>query len=244
MLVDNKFLYISLPRCASTSFLVSCVKNNINLKHIDDNVDTQISLIDKQLDAEELASTLTHPHECCNALLHEFGNKYDIIAVKRNRHKRFISCWGHILHEILNYDEKDIYEKLKLFNEEQLLEHTSENLNSIESTYEYVYYFLNKHNIIACNESSQKYISNMLRIQFWPMSSWHNNNPNIIWFDFEKLYELENWVSNKLEKPFKLEKTNSSKFIETNLKLTDNFIKKYNEIYDIYDFPKSKKTLL
>ena len=60
----------------------------------------------------------------------------------------------------------------------------------------------------------------------------------------KKLNELEDWVSNKLKKPFKLEKLNSSKHIECNLKLTNNFIKKYNEIYDAYDFKKEIKTLL
>ena len=87
-------------------------------------------------------------------------------------------------------------------------------------------------------------ISTMVNILITPPSQYHNNDPRIKWFDFKKLNELEDWVSNKLKKPFKLEKLNSSKHIECNLKLTNNFIKKYNEIYDAYDFKKEIKTLL
>ena len=38
---------------------------------------------------------------------------------------------------------------------------------------------------------------------FKPKEWYHQNNPNIIWFDFNKLNELEEWVSNQLKKDFK-----------------------------------------
>ena len=76
------------------------------------------------------------------------------------------------------------------------------------------------------------YVNDIVKIMIYifitPISEYHNHDPNIIWFDFDKLYELEEWVSNKLGNPFKLERLNSSKHIECNLKRTDNFIKKYN----------------
>jgi frataxin-like iron-binding protein CyaY len=62
--------------------------------------------------------------------------------------------------------------------------------------------------------------------------------------DFKKLNELEEWVSNKLGIEFKLEQSNSSKHFDSKLKLDNTFIKKYNEIYDIYDIPKVVKTLI
>jgi hypothetical protein len=55
---------------------------------------------------------------------------------------------------------------------------------------------------------------------------------------------LEEWVSNKLGIEFKLEQSNSSKHFDSKLSLNEAFIKKYNEIYDIYDTPKVVKTLL
>jgi hypothetical protein len=55
---------------------------------------------------------------------------------------------------------------------------------------------------------------------------------------------LEEWVSNKLEIEFKLEQSNSSKHFNSKLSLDETFIRKYNQIYDIYDIPKVVKTLI
>ena len=54
MLVDNKFFYISLPRCASTAFQISCVKQNINIQHVRDFIDNAIELVDKSWDIQTL----------------------------------------------------------------------------------------------------------------------------------------------------------------------------------------------
>jgi hypothetical protein len=58
------------------------------------------------------------------------------------------------------------------------------------------------------------------------------------------LDKLENWVSNKLELDFKLEKINSSQHFDCNLKLNESFIKKYNEVFDRFDLQKNKITLI
>jgi hypothetical protein len=83
----------------------------------------------------------------------------------------------------------------------------------------------------------------MLSVLFLPCSTWHQHHKKIIWFDIDKLYELEEWVSNKLNINFKLEKINSSKHFTGNLKMNDNFIEKYNTIYDRFDLTKTIKTL-
>jgi hypothetical protein len=79
---------------------------------------------------------------------------------------------------------------------------------------------------------------------FHPLSYWTNNDPRIIWFDISELNKLEDWVSNKIQKPFKLEKINSSQHFECGLKLDDNFVKKYDAVYKIFDKPKLQKTLI
>jgi hypothetical protein len=56
--------------------------------------------------------------------------------------------------------------------------------------------------------------------------------------------KLEDWVSDILGKPFKLESVNSSKHMECKIELNEDFIKKYNTIYDFYDLPKINKTLI
>lgn len=39
MLIENKLLFISLPRCASTSFYISCIKNELDIQHYNDFID-------------------------------------------------------------------------------------------------------------------------------------------------------------------------------------------------------------
>lgn len=243
MLVDNKFYYISLPRCASTSFMVSCIKSNLSIKHFDKLYDSQLKYINKEIDSQLLGNILTHAHESCSDLVGKFGTDYEIISVKRDRYERFISTWEHIIHELEKLKEYNTVDIFKSFNENDFFKYKSEDLYKT-NIISYSKNFLKNNNIKLSNKVNETYLVNMLYTIISPISVWHNHNPNIIWFDFKKLYELEEWVSNKLNKPFKLEKINSSKHIECNLKLTDGFIKKYNEIYDIYDFKKEIKTLM
>jgi len=64
------------------------------------------------------------------------------------------------------------------------------------------------------------------------------------WFNISELEKLEEWVRNITNKPFKLEKINSSQHFECNFVLDKNFIHQYNRIYGMYDFQKSEKSLL
>lgn len=244
MLVSNKFIYISLPRCSSTSFMISCIKHNIPINHTDTSLNNELRYIDKNLSSEQLAYQLRHNHETYSDLIDKFGRTYDVISIKRDRYSRFISSWEHLIHELEKRNEIGVANVFKEFNEIDLLKYTSLDISEESNILEYINYFLNENRIKLSTNINHKYLINMLLIHLSPLSIWHNHNPNIIWFDFDKLYELEEWVSNKLEKPFKLERLNSSKHIECNLKLTDNFIKKYNKIYDSYDFRKEKKTLI
>jgi hypothetical protein len=244
MLVDNKFLYISLPRCASTAFQISCIKNNINIQHARGFIDNIISSTNTLLDIQTLKDNTPHYHESCSELFDKFGNNYEIISVKRDRHMRFISCWEHVIHELEIKNEYDIANILKELDENDILYYTSNDIVDIDSMNLIVTSFIKKYSIEPKTDFAKLYLPTMLGIQFNAISEWHEHNPNIIWFDFDKLYELEEWVSNKLGNPFKLERLNSSKHIECNLKRTDNFIKKYNKIYDSYDFRKEKKTLI
>ena len=51
-------------------------------------------------------------------------------------------------------------------------------------------------------------------------------------------------VSKKTEKDFKLEVFGSSKEYKSKIIINDNFIRKYDEIYDYYDNFKKNKTLI
>jgi hypothetical protein len=245
MLVDNKFLYISLPRCASTSFMATCVKNEINIEHYHNylNVDNQLSVLKKELyeiDYDNFGMEINHGHEPINVLCERFGNKYDIISVKRNKYERFVSLWKHIIHNTQCVEHNDTLKTFKEYSAKDILFYKDYDLLDDVSVKEIIEIFKNKSDL----KNLTPYGENMLTSLIRPYSYWHSHNPNIIWFDFDKLYELEEWVSNKLGKEFKLLDINSSKKIESNLILDDEFRELYDTIYYKYDETKSKKTLI
>ena len=271
MLVNNKFYFISLPRCASTSFMISCIKNKLTINHINSKSDNQLdNILDwEKMSNEALSDTLTHGHESLYDLENKFGNNFPIITIKRNRHERFISLWKHIIDEThrtedinkqiitgdtfyckygftpinendkKNYNHnKEILQKLKV---DDILFFNSEDLIDNEKLVKMSKVFFEKNGL---TDSSIYFKNIFLSILVKPYSLYHHHDSRVIWFELNKLYELEEWVSNILNIDFKLEKINSSQHFECALQLDDYFIEKYNKIYDIYDFKKEHKTLI
>jgi hypothetical protein len=223
MLVDNKFIFLSIPRTASTSFHMGCDKSGINIKNINNT------------------QTIEHRHETLNDLNIKFGNEYDIIAIRRNRYERFISLWKHIIDlSKVNYSI-ELSDRLQTLKLDDILFFKNLDLISAESQYNIILQFSERNNI---QPYFDEFMKNILLILFRPTCFWHHNNAKIQWFDFGNFIELEEWVSTKTGKLFKMENTNGSNSIECELKLNDSFIERYNSIYDYYDLPKNKKTLI
>lgn len=249
MLVENKFIYLSLPRCASTSFLITCLRNNIEIKHYDKfYVENMDRTIDLSLDNEKLADQLLHGHEKIVDLRTKFGYELPVVGIKRNRHDRFISLWKHLIDLTATlthlYDPK-VSEILSQLDIEDVLFFNSEDLIPEDKT-KLADRFIEKSGVSEyINKNNYFHFRAIILITINPLSYFHNNDPNIIWFEYDKLYEFEKWVSEMLERPFKLEKSNSSQTFKCNLTISrDSFIRKYNEIYDYFDLPKNVTSLI
>jgi hypothetical protein len=240
MLVDNKFYFISLPRCASTSFMISCLKQGIKINHFHSNLDDQKQVNLEAMSNEEIADNLTHGHESIIDLEKKFGKGYDIISIKRDKYDQFISLWKHILDEIHRVEDKNTYSIFKELNEEDILFYTSNNIATPEDINNTFYEFMKRLNI----KSWHPYSETVTKILYLHISRYHENYENIIWFDIKNLSDLETWVSNKLDRPFKLEKLNSSQHFDCALKNTESFRKKYDSIYNKLETYKKTKTLL
>ncbi|MEY4572094.1 MAG: hypothetical protein RLZ10_1320 [Bacteroidota bacterium] len=243
MLVDKKFIFISLPRCASTSFMITCFKNKIPIEHVNSNLDNQLINISewKKLSNEELADSLVHPHESLYKLQEKFGFGNEIISIRRNKYSRFLSLWKHIideLHRIEKFEIADIFSKLT--TNEIFDNITSNDIYNFENRYDVIINFLTKLGI----SKEESYTINMLDILFMPVVELTNNDPNIIWFDIDNLSELENWVSKKLNTVFKMEKINSSKHFNTVIEMDDVFKQKYDNLFMEFDERKINKTLI
>jgi hypothetical protein len=240
MLVENKFLFISLPRCASTSFHISCLRSGFKIEHYAqtfvNNYHTDVNLT---LSNEEIADNMAHLHETLNSLSSKFGNEYDVISIKRDKYQRFLSIWKHIIdltHTEGRIEVSNMFKKMKL---DDVMFYNYSDLISDEASI--INEFIKRNKI-------EKYMTDglytMLTILVRHVSYWHNNNPKIKWFEFGNFTELEEWVSNKTGKPFKMEKSNGSQHFDCNLKMNSDFIKRYNNIYDYYDIQKNNKTLI
>lgn len=245
MLIENKFFFLSLPRCASTSFMASCIKFNLKIKHYNKELDLESQKIYNKIDINnfninEFQYHFQHNHEPINYLKKKFGNQYEIISVNRNKYERFFSLWKHVLHQIDRYEDKYISNICKNFNNEELLFYKNYDLLNQNNINTIVELFIKKYNLNKISEHGKR----MFRILIRPYYTYHLNDPNIIWFDYNKLGDLENWVSNKLNIDFTLEKINSSKDYECELKLNNDFKKNYDVIYEIYDEHKNEKTVI
>jgi hypothetical protein len=236
MLVDDKFIIILIPRCATTSFVATCQINNIPIKTGRSDVggyENSISYVTKKF---------THYHDNITFLTSKFGNDYPIIAVKRNKYDSFISMWKMILNILdvyhLKHELVKTLSKLKI--DDILFFHRSEySLLDTHSLLKLCKAFFTKNNI-----PYDLVLYQYLQLLYMPESSYHNFDKRIIWFDFNKLDELEKWVSDKLDMDFKLENINSSKNINCDIENDEYFKERFDYIFSRYEVIKENKTLI
>jgi hypothetical protein len=257
MLIDNKFIYLSLPRRGSTSFHYSCILNELevqtptNWHSVNSNVDFTT------IDESTIMDYIFHGHDPLIELGKKFGFDYPIIAVKRDRHETFYSLYKHLLFEFKRIGANELYEYFKNITLDDLFFYKTEQLITKQSRWDTVCEYLVDKNLLSkaiklpsgikgqfINLNLEEYSINVIDLLITPSSYWHNNDPNIIWFDMKNLKDMENWISDITKKPFVLKNVNSSKHMESKLELNSDFIEKYNSIYDFYDLPKSNKTLI
>lgn len=264
MLVDNKFIFLSLPRCASTAFNFSCILNDIKIETFNGGWEIFNENIDfKKIDKTKLMDYIYHGHESLYDLQSKFGYNYPIISIKRNRYERFYSLYKHILFDLKRLGYDDVYDIFSKFTSKDLFFFNKENIISKKSRWEIICDYLIDLKVLEeridvsvtskfaiskekYTEIDQKksYLVNIIDILITPLSYWTHNNPKIIWFDFDEMDKLENWVSKKIERPFKLYSVNSSRHMDCQIILDDDFKKKYESIYNYYDLPKISKTFL
>lgn len=255
MLIEDKFIYVSLPRRGSTSFHYSCILSDFTIKNIDSFYETQNSKIDfNSIDESNIMDYIFHGHERLNEIQQKFGNNYPIIAVNRNRYEVFYSLLKHIIFDIKRAGFYDIANHFSKLTTDELFFFNTTDIISKKSRWESIVNHLYINGLIKDNKpyspirslsiNNIEYIINIIDILLTPVSDFHNHNKNIIWFDINNLSDMENWVSDITMKPFKIQSVNSSKHIDCNIVLDDYFIKKYDSVFDYYDFPKSKNTLI
>ena len=234
MLVDNKFIIIQIPRCATTSFLHTCQVNNIPAEYI--NSHGRPNLYNFKIGKGERF------HEDIFNLQERFGYEYPVIAIKRDKISSFISLWKQMLKMFLEWNEVDLYNKLAKLTYEDILFFSEDdyNLLNVDDQINLANEFCKRHKI----ENKDRSLSWLVQI-YKPKEWYHRNNPNVIWFDYNRLNELEDWVSEKLNREFKLVKINSSVDTKCNLVDSEEFRNKFNQLYtQKYETFKKSKSII
>ena len=245
MLIDNKFLYISLPRCGSTSFHYSCILSGLDIKSLDNHVDFYNSKIDfNSINESDIMSFIEHGHTPLIELQKKFGYDLPVVAIHRDKHKRFYSLYQHIIFELDRIGLKELSYKFSNFNLDELFFFNKLDIMSKQTRYHIIDTHLLKVLPELANSESYQYVINIIDILLTPISHWHHHNKNIIWFNIDEIQKLEEWVSNITNINFKLKHVNSSSFIETHIKLDSEFILRYDSIYEHYESPKSNKSII
>jgi hypothetical protein len=245
MLINNKFLYVALPRCGSTSFHYSCIVNGLDVKNLNGRTDFDNSKIDfNSIDESNIMSFIEHGHIPLIELQKKFGYELPIISVTRNKYQRFYSLYKHIIFELDRIGLTDLSYKFSNFNLDELFFFNKLDIMSKQTRYHIISNYLHKVSPELIDNESYQYIINIIDILLTPISHWHHHNKNIIWFNIEEIQKLEEWVSNITNTKFKLKHVNSSSFVETNIKLDTQFMVKYDSIYDYYDLPKNNKSFI
>ncbi len=270
MLVENKFLFISLPRSASTAFKEACILHRYDIKHANAYFDftyennmvyqnkMYFPLVNENFVSEKKTnekssvdtykfgkqSIITHPHERLIHLLNKFGDEHPIIAIKRNGYHRFVSIFSKVL-EVL-YQSKDFksYEILSKIDHTQLFCFDSKLI--LEEKYEIIAQTV--FDTLKLNKNNLFHVMELLQLLFRPMSHWHNNSDKIIWFNLEdakSMMDLENWVSNITKKKFTLHKSNEIKEpIVHSIKVNNDFRWLHDSYYKQTENQKNIKTII
>jgi hypothetical protein len=263
MLVENKFIYISLPRTASTSFYYTCLINGLNVNHVNQlYYENNLKVDFNKIDTDKIMNFIEHGHETLYNLKNKFGHNYPIIAVNRDKYDRFISLYKHILFDFKRVGLDHLYEYFSKLSSSELFFYKSNEILNKELRWKLINeYLINKKLVkepVSIHfpkyqnmkveddfiKGMRWYINNILDLLITPTSYWHMYDEDILWFDFQNLSEMENWVSEKLNKKFVMKKLNSSKHIECNLKLDNKFIELYDSVYNFYESPKKNLTLI
>lgn len=239
MLIEDKFLFLSLPRCISTAFYVSSLKQGIVVKRVNDEIDKSNSKLDLYKDSG--IKQLSHAHETVSELRNKFGKDYPIISVKRNKYERFYSFYKKFCKELIDnrFDIKmeNHFEYFTNISPENFF--NFKNIKLTDDYSELTTKFKEIHNLdfTEYNNKIQYSFNSLIYFMLKPMSHWTEYESNIKWFDFTDLSKLETWVSYELNKNFKLERVNSSEHTKLNPKMVidTDFKDLYDKTYRNYD---------
>ena len=227
MVINDKVVFIPIPKNASWSVEDTCIKYGFDLKYRNVLWENSIKL--------NINNKGKHIHSTVDNLLSSFGNQYDYTCIIRNSTDRFISAWRFFISAMeAELNDISVSNKIKKLDNSFVIEFIKENYlklpssyNSIQSSTELLMILLDKmkikNNLIIDSNFNHRYSAHI--VTFISQYQWiYNNSVTIKQFSFEKLNEFEEYISDKLNVEFKLIHQNKTKLDYCAVTKTDELI--------------------
>ena len=217
MLIENKFVFVAVPKCATMSFEDACLKNNFTIDY------SPYELYNRGM--LNGVSPTTHSHVPITKLREIHGHNYPFVTIVREEVSRFVSAWKHTLKVIKNTDIK-FYNLLKNVSNDEFCYHFGNHFKNLKLTKESVILFLNQ---FSDKKKHEKHVIDIFMSVFTPTVEFTKNDTTLIKFSFEnELPQFEKWVSEKCGVDFRLSHINDTNDIETKL-VKDDFLINFHQ---------------
>lgn len=213
MVINNKIVFVAIPKNASWSVEDTCIKYGFDLTY--PNVLWENSIKFGLKDPER------HIHSNLNHLVECFGSNFEFVCIIRDSTDRFISAWKFFIQEITKNLPEECETILKNIDNNFIISFFKNNITefknayvSFESRVNLLLELLKQTNVIQyyniTDEFKKRYAIHIM--SFISQYQWISSSKvKVKEFQFDKLFEFENYLSEKLNTEFKLIHTNKTK---------------------------------
>ena len=213
MVINDKLVFIPIPKNASWSMEDTCVEYGLDLKYSSKIWENYVKLDDTKIEK--------HLHSTINDLLERFGTNFNYICIIRDSTDRFISAWRYFIEAMTNSINDTLGEKIKNVGNEFVMNFIKENhmefcnaYSSLESRQSLLIKLVDKLGISKEYNIDKGFVDRYCVHIFSFVSQYQwitNDKVTVKQFDFNNLKELEDFISKKLNMNFKLIHKNKTK---------------------------------
>jgi hypothetical protein len=213
MIINDKVVFIPIPKNASWSVEDTCINYGLDLKYPSKIWENSIKLGSK--------NPQKHLHSTINQIVDRFGTNFEYISIIRDSTDRFISAWKYFIELLTHSISDELSKKIKNIGNDFVISFIKDNYQEFSMAYNsrktrrsLLIKLLDKLEISKEHPIDEEFIEQYeLHIfSFVSQYQWITNDKvNVKQFSFDKLTELEEYMSKKLNIEFKLMYKNKTK---------------------------------
>lgn len=212
MVINNKVVFIPIPKNASWSVEDTCINYGLDLKYPNTLWQNSIKF--------NTNNTKRHIHSTIDSLIDTFGTNFEYVCIVRDSTDRFISAWKFFIESMVFSVNSTLGEKLKNVGNNFIINFIKENYtefckvyNSLESRRLLLIKLVDELGISKEYPIDEGFIKryNLHMSTFVSQYQWITNDKvNVRQFEFKKLTEFEEYISEQLNVEFKLTHRNKT----------------------------------